>query len=56
MLRHRLASAQSTRLGGLRSSLRPAPRCLQPTGVRVSADTGWLPSTVMVPSAAIVTA
>ena len=28
----------------------------QPAGVRVLAETGWLPSAVMLPSAAIVTA
>jgi hypothetical protein len=40
---------------GLRSSWRALHGC-QPTAVRVAAETGWLPSTTMVPSAAIVTA
>ena len=50
-------------LGCANESLAPLPpnqkrarRPRQPAGVRVLAETGWLPSTVMLPSAAIVTA
>jgi hypothetical protein len=55
ILSRRRSGAEGGRWFGFTKLERARCSC-QPADVRVLAETGWLPSTVMLPSAAIVTA